>query len=82
MALTVWPALGTTIGFDKTTPLTYLLIGQVESIKIENDVGKVKTTHLLSATQTYRPTLPDPGTITCSILYDPTDTGTSGTHAG
>jgi len=77
MPLTVWPALGTTLGCDFTTPGTYVVIGQVLSISgPEAAVGSAETTNLSSTAKPYRPTLPDPGTISFSIEFDPTDATT------
>jgi len=78
----IWPALGTTLGVDKTGGGTYTLIGQILSIDgPSSEVGQVETTHLLSTWKNYRATLPDGGEVAFEVEFDPTDTGT-GTGAG
>jgi hypothetical protein len=72
-----WPALGTTIAIDEAYPPsgTYSLIGEV--IKIGNagggEVGKRDTTNLSSTIKTYAPTIPDPGDLSITLNFDPTD---------
>ncbi len=77
MAAQAWPALGTTIAIDEAYPpsATYTLIGEV--IKIGNagggEVGSRDTTYLSSTIKTYAPTIPDPGEMSISTNFDPTD---------
>ena len=79
----VQPAAGTTIACDFTTPLTYVLIGNVLNITgPESDIGSIETTVLASTRKTYRPGLPDPGELSFDIDFDPTDTTTHTLLAG
>ena len=80
--MTVWPALGTTLKVDKTggtSPTT--VVGQIMSIDgPSSEVGSVETTNLASTFRQWRYTIADGGELNMEIEYDPTDTGTTGSH--
>ncbi len=67
------PALGTTLGFDQTTPGTYVTLGNVMSIGSDREFGSVETTNLGSTKKTYRATILDGGEISFEVELDPGD---------
>lgn len=68
-------AQNTTLGVDKLgTATTWVVISNAESFDgPSNTVGSVEKTKLASATKEYRPGLPDPGTLSFDLQYDPAD---------
>ena len=76
MPAIAWPALGTTIGIDKTNSGTFSLIGNVTTFSNAGGgtMGQRETTFLGSAAHTFAPTIPDNGEFTFSVWFDPTDT--------
>lgn len=74
--MAVTPAEGTTISIESSTPGTYTVIGQVESITPPSvTVGEVKKTTLSSTRQEYRAgKIPDSGTLQFRLQYDPDST--------
>lgn len=72
-----WPALGTVLAIDEAYPAggTYTVIGEITSLTgiAGGEVGERDTTNLASTVKTYMPTIPDNGTVTAEINFDPTD---------
>jgi hypothetical protein len=72
--MAVIPGLGTLLKVTITSVLT--AVGQRVSIDgPEMSVGTAETTNLDSAWKTFRPTIPDGGTLSGTLQYDPKDTG-------
>jgi hypothetical protein len=80
MAITTLPGKGTLLQIKVSS--TYHTIGQRVSIDGPDPELKMRdTTHLDSTMVTSRPAIPDPGTISGTLLFDPNDTTTNATHA-
>ena len=72
MATQVWAGQGSVLKMTISASLT--AIAQVLEIDGPGmSVGTKETTNLASTIKTRRSQLPDPGTITATIQYDPTD---------
>jgi hypothetical protein len=79
MAITTLPGKGTLLQLKVTS--TYYTIGQRVSIDGPDPELKMRdTTHLDSTMVTSRPAIPDPGTISGTLLFDPNDSTTTVNH--
>lgn len=67
------PAKGTILQLSISS--TYTTVAQNVSLDgPDSEVGTRDTTHLLSTAKTFAPTIPDGGTVSGTLLYDPRDT--------